>query len=803
MAKTETQVFKIKGMHCASCGVLIDKLLKKQEGIVEASASYGAERLVAKYDPTKITTDKITELVSKLGYELKIPKDIEAMEKEDEIERTQKLRELRNTVIASFVIASPIIIYYMLIHMFNVRHIHEFFDFITIAKPFIPFGEGFRAMAEGIANYGFWLFAQPLEFIVSLFTDPNNPPFRIDLNYIYFVVTAPIQFGIGWVFYKNTVTALRVGSTSMDVLVVLGTSAAFFYSAIGFFFFNIDHPYWESSAALLSFIILGRYFEALAKGRASSALKKLLNLIPKTAHVMKDGEEINIPVSEVKKGDICLVKPGEKIPVDGVVIEGSSSVDEKVVTGESMPVSKKVGDEIIGATVNIQGLLKFEAKKVGKDTLLHQVIKMVEEAQAAHAPIQRLADRITEYFVPAVIVIAISAFGVWFGILGYEFRAALLIGVSVLIISCPCAMGLATPTAIMVGTGKGAEYGVLIKGGAALEKPYRVNAIAFDKTGTLTKGEPAVTDIVSYGRDKNEVLKIAASAERGSEHPLAQAVVRKAKEKGLQVPEPKNFESHSGMGVSAKYDGKEVLIGNEMFFEKRSIDIASFAKDVEKLSEEAKTVVHVAYNGKIIGLIALADTLKEHSKEAIDMLKDMGMEIIMITGDNEKTAEAIGSLLGIDTVLARVLPKDKVNVIKKLQADGKVVAMVGDGINDSPALAQADIGIAVGSGTDIAIETGEIVLIKDDIRDVVTGIDLSRKTISKIKQNLFWAFIYNILGIPIAAGVLIPIWGFALRPEIAGFAMAFSSVSVVTNSLLLRRYKPKLLKKSSLRVSKA
>jgi len=791
MPKTETQVFKVKGMHCASCGVLIDKLLKKQSGIVKSSASYGAERLVAEYDPKKISTDKITEVVSRLGYKLKIPTDLEAMEKEDEMERIQKLKELKNTVIVSFLIASPIIVYYMLIHMFNVRHVHEFFDFINIAKPFISSKEGFFIAAEGVANYGFWMVAQPMKYLLSFFMDVANPPFRIDLNYVYFVATSPIQFGVGWIFYKNTYTALRVGSTSMDVLVVLGTSAAFFYSAIGFFFLEIDHPYWESSAALLSFIILGRYFEELAKGRASSALKKLLQLIPEKAHVIRKGKETDILVADVKKGDICIVKPGEKVPVDGIITSGESSIDEKVVTGESMPVSKKAGDEIIGATVNIQGRLKFKAMKVGKETLLHQVIKMVEEAQAARAPIQRLADRITEYFVPGVIIIAVVAFGIWFGIIGVDFRAALLITVAVLIISCPCAMGLATPTAIMVGTGKGAEYGVLIKGGGALEKPYKVNTIAFDKTGTLTKGEPAVTDVVVYKKSEKEIIEIAASTESGSEHPLAQAVVRKAKEMKIKVQEPKKFESHAGMGVSSQFRGKQVLIGNELFFEKRKINAKIYAKDVLRLSNEAKTVVHIAYDGKIIGLIALADTLKEHSKEAIKMLKKMKMEIIMITGDNEQTAKAIGKMIGIDRVMAKVLPKDKVNVVKKMQSEGKVVAMVGDGINDAPALAQADIGIAVGSGTDVAKETGEIVLIKDDLRDVVTGIDLSRRTISKIKQNLFWAFVYNTLGIPVAAGILIPIWGFALRPEIAGFAMAFSSVSVVTNSLLLKRYKPK------------
>ncbi len=792
MATPLTQVFRIKGMHCSSCGVLIDKMLVKQPGVIRASASYGAERLVLEYDPEKISVEKVMDFVGKLGYKLSIPKDIEAMEREEEKERARDLKQLRNTVIVSFAIASPIVLYYMLVHMFNVRHVHEFFQFITISQPTFT-GQGFFALGEYLANYGFWFVVQPVKSALALFMDPYHPPFRIDLNYIYFVMTTPIQFGVGWVFYKNTITALRVGSTSMDVLVVLGTSAAFFYSAIGFFFLGIDHPYWESSAALISFIILGRYFEELVKGRASAALKKLLKLAPENAHVIREGREIEMPLADVKVGDVYLVKPGEKIPADGVVLEGESSVDEKVVTGESMPVTKKAGDAVIGATVNTYGLLKCSAKQVGKDTLLNQIIRMVEEAQASRAPIQRFADRITEYFVPGVILIAIFAFAFWYGTQSVGFTPSLLIAVAVLVISCPCAMGLATPTAIMVGTGKGAESGILIKGGEALEKAYKINAIAFDKTGTLTKGEPSVTDVVPYGVSANDMVKYAAIVERGSEHPLAKAVIKKAKELfGDTIPEPQGFRAHSGLGVSGEFEGKEILVGNELFFEKQGMGVEGAEADVERLSNEAKTVVYVGYDRKLIGLLALADTLKDYAKEAIQALKQMKMEIIMITGDNEKTAKAMAKIVGIDRALWRVLPQDKANIIKKLQDEGKVVAMVGDGINDAPALAQADIGIAVGSGTDVAIETGQLVLIKDDLRDVVTGIDLSRKTINKIKQNLFWAFIYNTLGIPIAAGILIPVWGFALRPELAGFAMAFSSVSVVMNSLLLRRYKPKV-----------
>lgn len=769
---TEKIILKVKGMHCAACASLIDKVVGQQAGVVSVATSFGAERIKIEYDPIKTTLAKLDQMVNKMGYDIIRPEEGGDEEGTAEAAKAKEIKSLRNLTIISFLVASPIVVYYMGVHMFNLQHVHEFFD-----------------------------------LLINVFGLPIvRPSFKIDLNYVYFVMTVPIQFGVGWQFYRNSWTALKVGSANMDVLVALGTSAAFFYSAIGFFFLEIDHPYWESSAALISFIILGRYLEALAKGKASEAIKKLLKLVPQTAHLLINGEEKEVSVGEVKVDDILVVKPGEKIPVDAIVVEGKSSVDEKVITGESMPVGKETGDEVIGATVNLFGLLKIKAKKVGKDTLLYQIVKMVEEAQASKAYVQRLADAVTEYFVPVVIVIAILTFTYWNFIspLPGGFRASLLLAVSVLVISCPCAMGLATPMAIIVGVGKGAEYGVLIKGGEALERAYKINAIAFDKTGTLTKGEPAVTDIKAYEEfSEEEVLRLAASLETGSEHPLGQSIVKSAKDKKLALSGIEDFQSITGMGVQAKYNGKIIAIGNETLMEKLGIDESKIKNDVEKLQNEAKTVVFASYNGKIIGLLALADTLKEHSKEAIASLKKMGLEIIMITGDNEKTAQAIGRQVGIDRTMAKVLPQDKANVIKKLQEEGKVVAMVGDGINDSPALAQSDIGIAVGSGTDIAIETGNIVLIKDDLRDVVTGIQLSRKTISKIWQNLFWAFIYNIVGIPVAAGILLlleptlqGIWpnfyAFTLRPEIAGFAMAFSSVSVVGNSLLLRLYSPSL-----------
>ena len=776
-------------MHCASCAVLINTVLGKQKGVASVNASFGAEKLSIAFDPGIIPEDKIKSLGKSLGYSF----FEEESKTEDEFkrERESHVRDLRNRTIISFILSSPIIIYYMAVHMLNLKHVHA----IMVGTMFV------------------------------------------DLNWIYLVMTIPVQFWVGWIFYRSAWTAFKVGSTSMDTLVVLGTSAAFFYSLIGFLFsttygnlqtiwIGLDHPFWESSAALMSFLIMGRYLEALSRGKVSEAVSKLLQLAPQKAILLdKNGQEREILASDLKKDDVFVVKPGTKIPSDGVIVSGESAIDEKIVTGESMPVNKKVNDEVIGGTVNSYGLLHCRATKVGNETLLHQIVRMVREAQATRAPLQRVADWISERFVPTVIILALISFNYWLFIKGNDFTSSLLFMVATLIISCPCALGLATPIATMVGTAKAAEGGILIKGGEALEKAHKITAVAFDKTGTLTKGEPAVTDIVTFGGfDKKELLKLAASAERGSEHPLAQAVVKKAKAENLEVIEPKNFKTISGMGVSSEYKGKVVMIGNQLFMEKEGIKVDEAASEVGRLRNEAKTVVYVAYDKKVVGCIALADTLKEYSVAAIQALKKRGKEIIMITGDNEQTALAIGKQLGIDKVYANVLPEKKEELIESIKKEGKVVAFVGDGINDSPALAKSDLGIAVGSGTDVAIETGEIILVRDDLRDVVTAIDLSKKTIYKIWQNFFWAFVYNTVAIPVAAGLhlvftrhggvpadwvvslagifeFIPAVGHgvssvwinlsqsALRPEIAGFAMAFSSVSVVLNSLLLRLYK--------------
>lgn len=770
-------VLKVKGMHCASCSVLIDKLIGRQEGVTSIQTSFGAEKTAVEIDEKKISLQKVDELIHKLGYDLVRPDEESYTPQEEERKEARQIEEAKRRVIAAFVLAAPIIVYYMALHMFNLKHVHAF---------------------EGI-----------------------------DLNYIYWILSTPIQFVIAWPFYRNSFTSIRVGSANMDVLVALGTSAAYFYSMFGFLFFNIDHPFWESSAALLSFILLGRYLEAVARGKASQAIKELLKLEAKEAHVIRNGKEQSIPVDELKKNEVVVVRPGEKIPVDGVIIEGKTHIDEKVITGESYPVSKSAGDEVIGATVNQEGFFKFKATKVGKDTLLYQIITMVEEAQAKRAPIENLVDTISEYFVPSVVLLSILVFVGWYFVAALPFQAGLIRMIAVLVISCPCAMGLATPTALIVGIGRATKFGIILKGGEALEKAYKINAVAFDKTGTLTIGKPVVTDFTPLsGFKETEALGFIASVERGSEHPLARAIVEKGKAACGVLAEPKDFEAIAGLGVHGVVAGKEVVVGNAAFMKSLKISTEEETAAVERLQDEAKTVVYAAINKKLAAVIALADTLKPHAREAIEALKKMGKEIIMITGDNPKTAQAIAHELGIDRVLAQVLPHQKANVMKHLQEEGKTVAMIGDGINDSPALAQADVGIAVGSGTDVAIQTGEIILVKDDLRDVVTAIQLSKKTIRKVWQNLFWAFIYNIVAIPIAGGIHLLItqtsfgvaapWVIALagslggfgkvffglsqatlRPEIAGFAMAFSSVSVVTNSLLLKNYTPPIEKKNS------
>ena len=624
-------------------------------------------------------------------------------------------------------------------------------------------------------------------------------------NYIWlFFLATPVQFIGGWRFYRGTVDAVKARQANMDSLIAIGTSAAWIYSTIyafqGIFWPQIlpkvtmggPEVYFTESGLIIGFILIGKYFEHLVKGRASKAIRKLVELQPKLAIVIRDGAEVQIPAEEVKVGDIFIVKPGEKIAVDGIIAEGFSAIDESMITGESMPVGKKIGEEVMGATINKSGLLKIRATKVGADTALSQIVKMVQEAIASRAPMQRMADVVSAYFVPAVILIAIFAFAAWYFIWGMEFSLAFTILISVLIIACPCALGIATPSAIMIGAGRAAQNGILIKSGEYLEKARKITAIIFDKTGTLTKGEPSVTDIVSFSGPEREVLKLAAIAEKGSEHPLGQAIIKKAKETGIIIEEGQSYETVSGKGIKVLHQDKAILVGNRVFMADHDMATESLEGQIQKLENEGKTVTLAAYDREIIGLIAIADTLKEFSREAVETLKKMGKEVWMITGDNERTAKAIASQIGIDFVMAQVLPQEKAQKVKELQAQGKIVAACGDGINDAPMLAQSDVGIAVGAGTDVAKETGGIVLIKNDLRDVVTAIDLSGKTVNKMKQNLFWAFFYNISLIPLAAGLLYLPFGILLNPIYAAIAMATSSISVVTNAMLLNFYKPKI-----------
>jgi Cu+-exporting ATPase len=604
-----------------------------------------------------------------------------------------------------------------------------------------------------------------------------------DLNLLLFALATPVQFIAGRRFYAGLLHALRAKAANMDTLIAVGTTAAWGYSTVVTFLPQAVPPearvvYFETSTLIIGFILLGRLLESKMRRRASDAIRKLMGLQPRVATVIRGDSLIEVPVEEVRVGDLLLVKPGERIPVDGVVEEGYSYVDEKMVTGESVPVEKRVGDEVIGATINKSGVLKIRATRVGADTTLAQIIRLVEEAAAAKAPIERLADKVSRYFVPAVILISILSFTVWLT-LASNFIKAFTSLVAVLIIACPCALGLATPAAIVVGTAKGAEKGILIKGGEYLERAGRVDTVVFDKTGTLTKGVPAVTDIVAED-DPKEVLRLAAVAEKNSEHPIAEAVIKKAEELGLRIDEPSSFEALPGLGVKARLDGTEILVGNSRLLAEQGVSVERFREAAERLSYEGKTVIYVASSGKLLGLIAVADTLKEGAKDAVKGLKDLGLRVLILTGDHRTTAEAVARELGVDEVLAEVLPADKASVIKNLQQEGRVVAMVGDGVNDAPALAQSDLGIAIGSGTDIAVEAAGIVLIKDDPRDVTEAIKLSRRTLRKIKQNLFWAFVYNTAFIPVAAlGLLSPIF--------AAIAMSLSSVSVVANSLTLKR----------------
>lgn len=624
---------------------------------------------------------------------------------------------------------------------------------------------------------------------------PILPPI-IPNNMWLFLFAIPVQFIAGWRFYKGAFEALKKKTANMDTLIAIGTSAAWIYSTIVTFMpgiFYTKEVYFDTAALIITLILVGKLLEDIAKGKAFEAIRKLMDLQPTMAKVIRDGNEVELPVEKVQKNDIVMVRSGEKIPVDGIIIDGHASIDEKMVTGESIPVEKDIGSEVIGATINREGLMKIKATKLGQDSTLAKIIRLVEEAQQSSAPSQRLADRVAAYFVPAVILIAVVSSLLWFLIGSKSFAFALTIFIAVLIVACPCALGIATPTAIMVGTGKGAENGLLIKGGENLEKARRLTTIVFDKTGTLTKGEPSITDVMALeGFSEKDVLENSAGVEKGSEHPLGQAIVKGAKERGAKIPNLENFKVIPGHGVMGRINGKEVFVGNRKLLREKGVSVDGIENKIIALEKDGKTSMILSIDGKTAGIIAVADTLKEYSIKAIKQLQKMGLEVIMLTGDNKRTANAIAKKIGISRVIAEVLPGEKVDKIKELQNEGKIVGMVGDGINDAPALAQSDVGIAIGSGSDIAMESGGIVLIKDDLRDVVASIQLSYKTVSKIKQNLFWAFFYNSALIPVGAGILYPFFGILLNPIFAAAAMAFSSVSVVTNSLLLRRFKPRI-----------
>ncbi|HFR4222179.1 MULTISPECIES: heavy metal translocating P-type ATPase [Bacillus] len=729
--------FTISGMTCAACANRVEKRLNKLDGVNKATVNFALESATVDFNPDEVNVNEMKSAITKLGYKLEVKPDDQDASTDH---RLQEIERQKKKFIISFILSFPLL----------------------------------WAM---VSHFSFTSFIYLPDMLM-------NP-------WVQLALATPVQFIIGGQFYVGAYKALRNKSANMDVLVALGTSAAYFYSvylsiqSIG----SSEHMtdlYFETSAVLITLIILGKLFEAKAKGRSSEAIKKLMGLQAKTATVVRDGTEIKILIEEVVAGDIVYVKPGEKIPVDGEIVEGKSAIDESMLTGESIPVDKSIGDVVIGSTINKNGFLKVKATKVGRDTALAQIIKVVEEAQGSKAPIQRVADQISGIFVPVVVVIAIITFAVWMiFVTPGDFGGALEKMIAVLVIACPCALGLATPTSIMAGSGRSAEYGILFKGGEHLEATHRLDTVILDKTGTVTNGKPVLTDvIVADGFNENELLRLVGAAERNSEHPLAEAIVEGIKEKKIDIPSSETFEAIPGFGIESVVEGKHLLIGTRRLMKKFNIDIEEVSKSMEALEREGKTAMLIAIDKEYAGIVAVADTVKDTSKAAIARLKKMGLDVVMITGDNTQTAQAIAKQVGIDHVIAEVLPEGKAEEVKKLQANGKKVAMVGDGINDAPALATANIGMAIGTGTDVAMEAADITLIRGDLNSIADAIFMSKMTIRNIKQNLFWALAYNALGIPIAA------LGF-LAPWVAGAAMAFSSVSVVLNALRLQRVKLK------------
>jgi Cu+-exporting ATPase len=815
--KADKASIRITGMTCTTCARTIAKGLSHTTGVKQANVNFASEKASIEYDPTKVDLAKIKNAVSQLGYGVATKKSIfpvGGMTCASCVARVEEaLSSVPGVISASVNLASE-------------KATVEYLE-----------GTGLADMRRAVKDAGYELGpeAQALEdvttaaqreirvirsrFIIAVILAAAimalmwSPSFA-GKSYLLWALATPVQFWAGLRFYRGAWGALKHKTSDMNTLIAVGTSVAYFYSMIAVLFPGLFatgvvelHLYFDTSAAIIALILLGRFLEARARGQTSEAIKKLIGMQPKTALVIREGKEREIPVEEVQVGDLILVRPGERVPVDGIVRQGYSSVDESMITGESIPVEKKVGDEVIGATINKTGSLQFEATKVGKDTMLAHIVRMVEEAQGSKAPIQRLVDVIASYFVPAVIGIAIVTFVVWYFVgPAPALTFAFLNFVAVLVIACPCALGLATPTAIMVGTGKGAEHGILIRNGEALERAHQINTVLLDKTGTLTRGEPSVIDVIAAPfSSPEEVLRLSASAEHSSEHPLGEAVVKAALEKKLELSPSSDFNAIPGQGIEAIVEGKKLCLGNLMLMKERGFSLNGLEKKAAEFLERGKTVMFLGRDSQVAGIIALADTLKPGAKEALQALHKMNIETAMITGDNRRTAEAIAREAGIDRVLAEVLPEHKAGEVKKLQEEGKVVAMVGDGINDAPALAQADVGIAIGTGTDVAMETGDITLIRGDLMGVVTAISLSKRTMRTIKQNLFWAFAYNTALIPIAAGVLYLAFGNVgvpsglhfilgeygfLNPILAAAAMAASSITVVSNSLRLRRFKP-------------
>lgn len=756
----ENATLKLRGMSCASCARSIEDAISSVPGVNECIVNFGAEQATIQYDPRRTDLEVIQEAVDAAGYSAYPLQEQNLMAGEDDAEKKHRLKESRD--LKAKVTVGGIISIVLLIGSLPMM--------TGLNLPFIPV----------------WL---------------HNP-------WVQLILTTPVQFWCGYSFYVNAWKALKRHAATMDTLIALGTSAAYFYSLFPTlfpsFFINqglMPDVYYETAAVVITLIILGRLFENRAKGQTSEAIRKLIGLQAKTARLIRNGREIDVPIAEVQIGDVVLVRPGEKIPVDGEVVEGTSTIDEAMVTGESLPVKKQAGDEVIGATINKTGSFKFRATRVGSNTVLAQIVQLVQQAQGSKAPIQRLADSVTGWFVPAVIAIALLTFIIWFNFMG-NITLALLTTVGVLIIACPCALGLATPTSVMVGTGKGAENGILIKGAESLELAHKIQTIVLDKTGTITQGKPTVTDFVTVNGTANgneiKLVQLAASVERNSEHPLAEAVVRYAESQEVETRyiasvQVRDFQAVAGSGVQGIVSARLVQIGTQRWMEELGIDTRALQQDKERLEYLGKTAIWIAVEGKIEGLMGIADAIKPTSIQAVRALQKLGLEVVMLTGDNQRTAEAIAHEVGIKRIYAEVRPDQKAATVQKLQSKGHIVAMVGDGINDAPALAQADVGMAIGTGTDVAIASCDITLISGDLRSIVTAIQLSRATIRNIRQNLFFAFIYNVAGIPIAAGILFPIFGWLLNPIIAGAAMAFSSVSVVTNALRLRNFKAKAI----------